>query len=139
MKQFLIYLLILGFCTNIYSQTLSSPNNQIILSFELENGIPTYRLSYKGKEVIKKSRLGFELVDDEPLLDNFETLSTSTSNFDETWEPVWGEYKEIRNHHNELEVQLKQRTTERVITLRFRLFNDGLGFRYEFPEQKNLN
>ncbi|GHA37697.1 glucan 1,4-alpha-glucosidase SusB [Salinimicrobium marinum] len=122
------------------AQQISSPDENLTLEFELqENGVPAYQLTYKGREVIKPSSLGLELKDDEvSLVDGFSIADTVTSSFDETWEPVWGEEKEIRNQYNELEVILNQNDTDRSIVLRFRLFNDGLGFRYEFPQQENL-
>lgn len=107
--------------------------------FELsKNGAPTYQVEYKGKSVIKPSTLGLELKNTNNLLDGFEVLKASTSTFDETWQPVWGETKDIRNHYNELLVELKQPATDRYMNLRFRVYDDGVGFRYEFPQQKNL-
>jgi hypothetical protein len=122
------------------SQELKSPNSELTMTFSLENdGTPTYELSYKNKDVIKPSHLGLELKDDEKsLLNDFAILKTENSTFDYTWTPVWGEEKEIRNHYNELAVSLKQNKTNRIVIIRFRLFNEGLGFRYEFPQQENL-
>ncbi len=122
------------------SQELKSPNSELTMTFSLENdGTPTYELSYKNKDVIKPSHLGLELKDDEKsLLNDFAILKTENSTFDDTWTPVWGEEKEIRNHYNELAVSLKQNKTNRIVIIRFRLFNEGLGFRYEFPQQENL-
>lgn len=104
-----------------------------------EKGEPVYELSYKGKEVIKPSKLGLELKDDPGLMDGFTLSDAKTSSFDETWEPVWGEVKQIRNNYNELAITLDQKAQDRKMVIRFRLYNDGLGFRYEFPQQKNLN
>ncbi|MEP3838093.1 MAG: glycoside hydrolase family 97 protein [Algibacter sp.] len=122
------------------SQELKSPNGEFIMNFSLENnGMPTYHLSYKNMVVIKPSHLGLELKnDDKSLLDDFKILKTENSTFNDTWTPVWGEEKEIRNHYNELAISLKQNETNRIVVIRFRLFNEGLGFRYEFPQQKNL-
>ncbi|WJJ97456.1 glycoside hydrolase family 97 protein [Algibacter luteus] len=122
------------------AQELKSPNGEITMNFYLEDGgVPTYQLSYKNQEVIKPSHLGLELKDDEKsLLDDFEILNTENSTFNEIWTPVWGEEKEIRNEYHELAVSLKQNQTNRTIIIRFRLFNEGLGFRYEFPSQENL-
>ena len=104
-----------------------------------EDGTPTYKLTYKNQEVIKESSLGFHLKNDKKsLLDDFKITDTNTSTFDETWQPVWGEVKEIRNHYNQLKVTLTQSETDRIMVVNFRLFDDGLGFRYEFPTQKNL-
>lgn len=104
-----------------------------------EEGTPSYQLSYKNRKVIKPSTLGLELKnDDHSLMDNFRMLETEESSFDETWEPVWGEESEIRNNYNELAVSLEQEETNRKMLIRFRLFDDGLGFRYEFPAQDSL-
>lgn len=102
-------------------------------------GEPTYELFYKDKAVIKPSKLGLELKNAPGLLDGFTQTDAKTSTFDETWKPVWGEIKQVRNNYNELAVTLTQKTKDRYILIRFRLYNDGLGFRYEFPGQKNLN
>ena len=120
------------------AQDLKSPNAELEMKFEIQDSIPVYSLSYKGKDVIKPSKLGLELKDQEDLLTGFSIEGIETTSFDENWKPVWGESREIRNHYNELEVILAQPSTQRKIVIRFRLFNDGLGFRYEFPEQKNL-
>lgn len=133
---------IIGFqITN--SQQLKSPNGNFIMEFALQNdGTPTYSLIYKGKTVVKPSKLGIELKEDKnikkSLLNDFAIVDKKTSSFDETWRPVWGEVSSIRNQYNELAVTLIQNETNRQIIIRFRLFNDGLGFRYEFPSQKNL-
>ena len=122
------------------SQELKSPNSELTMTFSLENdGTPTYELSYKNKSIIKSSKLGFELKNDKnSLLNGFVITNSKTATFDETWTPVWGEVAQIRNHYNELAVTLNQKATDRLLVIRFRLFDDGLGFRYEFPEQKNL-
>ena len=122
------------------AQELKSPNGNLVINFALLNdGTPTYKLSYKNKAVIKTSKLGLELKDDKKsLLNDFSIIDTKSSTFDETWKPVWGEVNQIRNHYNELAVTLNQKETDRNIIIRFRLFNEGLGFRYEFPSQKNL-
>lgn len=122
------------------AQELKSPNGNFKMIFALENdGTPTYKLFMKNKEIIKKSKLGLELQKDKKsLLNDFKLVNEVRNTFDETWKTVWGEETEIRNHYNELVLTLKQNETERQVIIRFRLFNDGLGFRYEFPEQKNL-
>ncbi len=121
-------------------EDLSSPNGQMKMKFSLsDGGIPTYELYYKGKQVIKPSHLGLELKNDPGLMKGFSIVSVQPSTFDGTWTPVWGEVKQIRNHYNELAVTLKQSNPEREIIIRFRLYDEGLGFRYEFPLQKNLN
>ncbi|GAA4903955.1 glycoside hydrolase family 97 protein [Mucilaginibacter defluvii] len=131
-------------CAGIFSadaQQITSPDKNLVLNFELkDNGVPTYSLTYKKKDVIKTSKLGIETKDVPSFLNGFTITDTQKSTFDETWQPVWGEQKNIRNHYNELVVTLTQKAEkDRFIRIRFRLFNDGLGFRYEFPSQKNLN
>ncbi|MGZ5248104.1 MAG: glycoside hydrolase family 97 protein [Flavitalea sp.] len=141
-------LLLASFCfflsTNVFSQTnlleLSSPNGEFKMSFTLQkDGTPYYSLNYKNKEVLKPGKLGLELKDDSlSLLTGFSIIDTASVHFDETWKPVWGEQSSVRNFYNELAVTLDQKATDRKMILRFRLFDDGLGFRYEFPSQKNL-
>ncbi|GGE95431.1 Glycosyl-hydrolase 97 C-terminal, oligomerisation [Chishuiella changwenlii] len=142
-----------------YGQELKSPNGDFVMDFSLsKDGQPTYQLNYKGKEIIKPSHLGFEFKtnlnqksfewndkseadkakDLANFLSGFKIIDTKTSTFDETWAPVWGEVSKIRNNFNELAVTISQPKTDRKMIIRFRMFNDGLGFRYEFPEQKNL-
>ena len=144
-------------------EKLLSPDGNLSMTFSLnKEGTPTYELSYKNKEVIKPSKLGLELVTEDPdkqtsfewtaerksqkeldtkadLYSDFVLKDVQTSSFDETWTPVWGEERSIRNHYNEMAVTLEQPKNERFIVIRFRLFDDGLGFRYEFPKQPNLN
>lgn len=140
MKKIFLYLLSLCalFILKTNAQTLSSPDGQLQAIFSIDNGIPTYQLSYKGKTVIKPSKMGLELFDSPDLIHNFSIVDTQTSSFDETWTPVWGEESKIRNHYNEMAVTLQQENTQRKMIVRFRLFDDGLGFRYEFPEQPEL-
>jgi len=137
-----IFLCLLSLCAlftlKANAQTLSSPNGQLQVLFSIDDGIPTYQLSYKGKTVIKPSKMGLELFDSPDLIHNFSIVDTQTSSFDETWTPVWGEESKIRNHYNEMAVTLQQENTQRKMIVRFRLFDDGLGFRYEFPEQPEL-
>ena len=121
------------------AQQQTSPDGNVVLSFSLKaDGTPTYKMTYKGKPVINESTLGFTLKKDEPLTNHFKVVSDSKSTFKETWKPVWGEEKEILNHYNELLVQLKQDKTNRLMNIRFRVYNEGVGFRYEFPTQKEL-
>ncbi len=115
-----------------------SPNALFHLSFEVKDGVPVYQLDYNNQTVVLESRLGLELTDSESLLGGFKLAKVDESSFDETWKPVWGEENEIRNHYNEMAVTLEQESTDRLMVVRFRLFNDGLGFRYEFPLQENL-
>ena len=141
MKQFLFTALMwLAFFNPTQSQQLKSPNGKFVMEFSLQNdGTPSYSLNYKNKAVVKPSKLGLELKNDKKsLLNDFTVIDTKTATFDENWKPVWGEVASIRNHYNELAVTLNQKETDRQIVIRFRLFDDGLGFRYEFPSQKNL-
>ena len=120
------------------SESLISPNGNLKLEFRLQDGDkPRYKLSYKDKVVVDWSRMGFQL-NDSGLFDWFELADVSRSTTDETWNPVWGEESTIRNHYNELAVTLRQTSSDRRMVVRFRLFDDGLGFRYEFPDQNNL-
>ena len=121
------------------AENISSPSGQVSVDFELTGkGVPTYHMTYKGTEVIKPSTLGLELNGKPNLMDGFEVVKTSTSTFDETWQPVWGEVKDIHNHYNELLVELRQPETDRYMNIRFRVYDEGMGLRYEFPRQKNL-
>ena len=139
-------------------QTLSSPDGNLSLKFTLtEKGEPCYWLDYKDKAAVLPSTLGFELRGETPqlefgqeiergrvgepvsLYDGFRLEDIDRDTFDETWRPVWGEETEIRNHYNELAVRLKQSGSDRIVIVRFRLYDEGLGFRYEFPSQENLN
>lgn len=141
MKQFLFTALLwLAFFSPAKSQQLKSPNGKFVMEFELLNdGTPCYSLNYKSKAVVKPSKLGLELKSDKKsLLNDFTVIDTKTATFDENWKPVWGEVAFIHNHYNELAVTLHQKETDRQIVIRFRLFDHGLGFRYEFPSQKNL-
>jgi len=125
----------------LHAQQVTSPDKNVSLTFSLSaKGEPVYALTYKNKPVIKTSKLGIDTKDIPAMLDGFTVDKTETANFDETWAPVWGEQKNIRNNYNELLVTLSQKAVSgRYIRIRFRVFNDGLGFRYEFPEQKDLN
>lgn len=119
--------------------TVTSPDKNVSLSFDIVNGRPTYEMSYKGKTVIKPSTLGLDLVGTTNLMDGFELKNVTFSDFDETWQPVWGENKDIRNHYREMFVEMTQPASDRQMNLRFRVYDDGIGFRYEFPVQKNLD
>ena len=144
---------------------VKSPNGNVALNFMVEEGRPVYSVTYKGKDVIRPSHLGLELakdkhasmgMDERDLMDDFSLDKEETSTFDETWEPVWGETKYIRNHYNEYVATLSQhwltapsksnngvrrqpRQHRRTILVRFRVYDDGIGFRYEFPQQPELN
>ncbi len=138
--KFLCFLILVLWGSKVMAESITSPNGNFRLNFSVSaQGEPVYELSYKGKEVIKPSKLGLELKNDPGLMNGFVLAKAETSTFDETWKPVWGEESEIRNHYNELLVTLNQKAQERNILIRFRLFDDGLGFRYEFPLQPHLN
>ena len=125
-------------CQAMKAEELLSPSGDLKLNFELaEGGAPVYSLEYKGKPVIGGSRLGIRL-DNSGLFDWFEVTDVDRSETDETWETVWGEESVIRDRHNEMAVTLRQTSSDRRMVIRFRLFDDGLGFRYEFPAQNNL-
>lgn len=154
--KLILSVLLLTLVTNsALAKELASPNQNFRLNFSInEKGTPCYSLSYKGKTIVDKSQLGFELFDNTQqefgtevnkssgnlasLYDGFSLVDAKFTCFDETWKPVWGEESTIRNHYNELLVTLKQEQNDRIMQLRFRLFDDGLGFRYEFPAQDNL-
>ena len=153
---------------------VKSPNGNLVLNFTLEQGRPTYTLSYKGKEVVRPSHLGLELardkhaslgMDEDDLMVFSRVANEKTTEFNETWKPVWGENATIQNHYNELAVTLDRyfnrpmktamgqapdmkpgggpgvalQPYSRQIIIRFRVYDDGIGFRYEFPQQKDLN
>jgi hypothetical protein len=140
MKNIFSFILVLTAIFGASAQEFQSPNGNFKMSFSLGNdGTPMYQLFFENKEVIKKSKLGLELQKDKKsLVNDFKVMDTKESTFNETWKTVWGEETQIQNHYNELAVTLKQNETDREIIVRFRLFNEGLGFRYEFPQQKNL-
>ena len=164
MRKLFLSLLMLPMA--VLATEVSSPNGQVLLCFTVEQGRPVYSLLYKGKEVIRPSHLGLELAKDKhasmgmqerDLMDGFTIKDEQMSAFDETWTPVWGETATIRNHYNEYAAVLRQQwqtnhypseqgkkgmwveTEERTMVIRFRVYDDGIGFRYEFPQQKNLN
>ena len=148
MKKVILFLFVVLMPFMVSAQTVKSPDGNVILKFSLtDTGQPTYEMSYKGKAVIKPSHLGLELAKDKhatkglretSLMDGFTIANTKTSAFDETWKPVWGEVASIRNHYNELEVDMNQPATKRNMIIRFRVYDEGIGFRYEFPQQDSL-
>ena len=140
MKKFILLVLMTYAFGMVKAQQLKSPDGKQVMTFALQSGgVPSYALAYKDKAVVKTSKLGLELKNDKKsLLNDFTIADTKTATFDESWNPVWGEVKTIRNHYNELAVTLDQKETNRRMIIRFRLFNEGLGFRYEFPSQKKL-
>lgn len=138
MKKLIILVACCFYMISLQAEQIESPNKAFQLTFNVEDGVPVYSLTLNGKAIIKKSKLGFVLKDMEDLTDGFTLEETDTDSYDNTWKPVWGEENTIRNHYNELLVTLKQTETQRQMMIRFRLFDDGLGFRYEFPQQDNL-
>lgn len=161
MKRTLLSAALICIALGAMAQKVTSPDGKMELSFSLDNGRPTYTFSVDGKTVVAPSHLGYQLkkengekstdfdwkpsraTDKEAsrkadFFSDFTLEKFENNSFDETWKPVWGEESSIRNHYNELLVQLKQIKNNRFLNIRFRLFDDGLGFRYEFPDQKNL-
>ena len=163
-----LLLLLLALPMMAVAQTVKSPNGNVVLTFSLtDNGRPTYEMTYKGKAVVKPSHLGLELAKDKhasmgmeesDLMEGFSIVDTRETSFDETWQPVWGETRDIRNRYNELAVTLDNKyeyskvtakgenergralfERHRTIIIRFRVYDDGIGLRYEFPQQKELN
>ncbi|SHF09563.1 Glycosyl-hydrolase 97 C-terminal, oligomerisation [Bacteroides luti] len=139
MRKVFLFLFLTCLAVVSKAESIKSPDGNLELNFEVKGGIPVYQLTYKNKPVVKESKLGLDLKEGEDLLDGFTKTKIETSSFDENWNPVWGEVKTIRNHYNELAATLTQQAVDRYIIIRFRLYNDGLGFRYEFPQQKNFN
>lgn len=140
MKKLIVFLVgILGMSVSALAQVLTSPDGNLVMDFHLSDGdVPVYSLTYKGKEVIKESRMGFQIRPSYEFDRDFRIVETREGASDTTWEPVWGQNSEIRDNHKELFVALEQKTTGWLLNIRFRLFDDGLGFRYEFPVQKEL-
>ena len=165
MRNVVLLLLFLLSSLTLQAAEVKSPNGNIVLNFDVEQGRPVYSMTYKGKDVVRPSHLGLELAkdkhasasDETDLMDRFRLVNVKTSEFDETWQPVWGETRSIRNHYNEAAFTLEQHTnipvykgggtapgtsledrTRRII-IRFRVYDDGIGFRYEFPQQRELN
>lgn len=139
MRRLQILLVCLLAAAGLKAAELKSPNGNLVLQADVKDGCPVYRLDYKNRPVIKESRLGLEVKNEKDLRSGFRIAEVHTSAFDETWQPVWGEVKDIRNHYNELALTLEQEETGRTMIIRFRLYDDGVGFRYEFPQQPNLN
>ena len=140
MKSHSLLPLLLLFATlPLQASEISSPDGSIRVNFELQGTVPTYSVTYQGKPIILPSRLGYDLDKKADLLDGFTLLNEERSTFDETWTPVWGENREIRNHYNELLVCLAQTAEDRYMNVRFRVYDDGFGLRYEFPQKGKLN
>ena len=139
MKRLRILLICVLTAVGLKAAELKSPDGNLVLHADVKEGRPVYSLEYKSRPVIKESRLGLELKGDKDLMNGFVMAGVQTSTFDETWQPVWGEVRDIRNHYNELALTLNQAETGRIMVIRFRLYDDGVGFRYEFPQQPDLN
>ena len=122
-----------------HATQITSPSGLIALNAEVVDSVPVYSVTYKGKPVILPSKLGLELADGPDMMDGFCQTAVESSSFDETWQPVWGENKEIRNHYNELLVKMDQPRCYRKMNIRFRVYDDGIGFRYEFPQDGVLS
>jgi len=139
MKKQILFTISFFFIASIcFAQSIQSPDGKLKLNFELKEGQPTYHLTFKGIDVVKTSKLGLELKNKPSLMDGFSMKDKEFDSMNETWTPVWGEEKEIKNHYNEMAIFLDQEKTGITMIVRFRLFDDGLGFRYEFPSQPNL-
>lgn len=139
MKKFLSLFAIL-FALTLFAQTIVSPSKNVELRFSLsKNGAPTYAIYFKSKAVIENSTLGIELKSGQNLTSNFKIVDSKTSIFNEVWKPVLGEDAEIKNNYNELEIKLLQQENNISMHIFFRIFDEGVAFRYEFPKQKNLN
>ena len=124
---------------NMAAVSVTSPNGNLLLNVDVDNnGAPFYSLGYKGKTVVADSKLGL-VADETAFTDGFRIVATDTATIDRSWEPVWGEYSSVRDHFKELAVKLEANDPAREMTIRFRLFDDGLGFRYEFPVQNGPN
>ena len=141
-------LLTMCLALGLQATEVKSPNGNIVVTFDVVDGRPVYSMTYKGRDVVRPSHLGLELAKDKhasaglnehDLMGDFTLVSERTSSFDETWQPVWGETRDIRNHYNEYAATLTQQWQSRTIVIRFRVYDDGIGFRYEFPQQKGLN
>lgn len=138
-QQLFVALLFMGSAIGSYASEVASPNGNVKVDFTIVDGRPTYEMTYKGKTVIKPSHLGLELIGSTNLMDKFVEKNVTYSDFDETWHPVWGENKDIRNNYNEMFVELAQPAHGRFMNIRFRVYDDGIGFRYEFPVQQYLD
>jgi alpha-glucosidase len=131
-----------GMCVvpqDAYGAEITSPSGTVKLKADVVDSVPVYSIEYKNKKVVLPSKLGFELADGPDMMDGFRLIDTSVSSFDEVWQPVWGENSHIRNNYNELLMRLDQPEHYRKMNIRFRVYDDGVGFRYEFPQEGVLN
>jgi len=136
-----IFSIILVFALSfLHAQSVKSPSNALEVNFKLvNNGQPSYTVNYNGKPVIVESTLGIKLKDKTALDANFEIQSSKADTFNESWKPVLGEKASIVNHYNELTIALVQKETNVKMNVIFKVYNEGVAFRYEFPKQEKLN
>lgn len=127
------------FIYTFYAQTVSSPSKLIALDFKITNGKPAYSVTFKGKPIVKESLLGIKLKESTDLATNFTLTDSKMTAVNETWQPVLGEEANITNHYNQLTVNLTQQKTNRKLNIIFRVFDEGVAFRYDFPKQADLN
>ncbi|MDE6337470.1 MAG: glycoside hydrolase family 97 catalytic domain-containing protein, partial [Muribaculaceae bacterium] len=139
MKKIMLSLFMLADVVTMAAVGIKSPSGELSLEVDVDaSGVPVYSLDYKGKSVVKPSRLGLK-ADETAFTDGFRIVSVDTVTVDRTWQPVWGEYSDVRDHFRELAVNLKADNPDRIMTLRFHVFDDGIGFRYELPKQERSN
>lgn len=138
-KKFFIFLGLQMIAASTYAYEIASPDGNVKATFNLEKGVPTYSIDYKGNKVILPSRMGLQLVGADDLTDGFNIIGVDSCLFDATWCPVWGENSDIRNNYKELTAKLRQENTGRRMDIKFRVYDDGVGFRYEFPQDGPLN
>ena len=139
MRKLLLTLSLLSGIAAGASVGVTSPSGDISLNFDVDkSGVPLYSIDYKGRQLVAPSRMGL-LADETAFTDGFSITGVDTVTVDRSWEPVWGEYSSVRDHFRELAVNLRGENPERELTVRFRVFDDGVGFRYELPVQKGSN
>ena len=138
-RKLLFAILFATFAAICRAVGISSPNGQVSVGFEVRDSVPYYSMAFKGREVVRPSRLGLEFKNFPSMMRSFCIEKVDSSSFDETWKPVWGEVSSIRNHYNEMAVTLLQRTTNRRLVVRFRVYDEGIGLRYEFPRQELMD
>ena len=134
----IVSLMVAG-CGSEAERVIHSPDGKITIQFKLISGVPYYSVHHNSTVILADSRLGFHFQDELPIEDNLRIIDAQYRTLDETWTQPWGEAKDIRNHYNEMEILLKEKTKlARQMKIVFRVFDDGIGFRYELPEQENL-
>ena len=138
-KRFVILLAIPVLAASSYAYEMTSPGGNVKATFNVEKGVPTYSVDYKGNKVILPSRMGLQLTGNDNLTEGFTVIGVDSCAFDEIWQPVWGENSDIRNNYKELTAKLRQEKSGRRMDIKFRVYDDGVGFRYEFPQEGPLN